>query len=276
MHLYSNLLCKLYFNTVKWDSKYKFIHIINRNNWNKYVSRTKFIKNTFLFLCFRNIYNFWAERSPFWSISSSELTVANVFLLLNYLPCFYLKTNKQTKNLCLLLFMTFIIHLAMSQIKFLPNHFVLILPWLSFNALSPISVTSSNSFKPLFISPLCRVWSTSVTLPLTLFPYKDDRPSLFKAFIRSFSLFIFCWALLHLFCYEVEIIKTRLCCSPLCSMCISPGAITLRSTKVAYGVRYYSIQDSQSALEWLGLYTIFQVQRGNFLCFQVHLYLRGL
>lgn len=92
----------------------------------------------------------------------------------------------------------------------------------------------------------------------------------------SESLFIFCWALLHLFCYEVSIIKTRLCCSPLCSTCISPGAIALQSTKVAYGVRYYSIQDSQSALEWSGLYTIFQVQRGNFLCFQVHLYLRGL
>lgn len=32
--------------------------------------------------------------------------------------------------------MTSIIHLAMSQINFLPNNFALILPWLSFNALS--------------------------------------------------------------------------------------------------------------------------------------------
>lgn len=34
------------------------------------------------------------KEVPFWSISSSELTVVNVFLLLNYLSCCYLKTNK--------------------------------------------------------------------------------------------------------------------------------------------------------------------------------------
>lgn len=88
--------------------------------------------------------------------------------------------------------MTFVIHLAVSQIHFLPNHFVLILFWLTFNALSLISVASSNSFRPLlFISPPCRAWCTPVTFPLTFLPYKDDRPSLFKVFIRSFSLFIF-------------------------------------------------------------------------------------
>lgn len=106
--------------------------------------------------------------------------------------------------------MTFVIHLAVSQINLLPNHFVLILPWLTFNALSLISAASSNSFRPLFLSPLCRAWCTPVTFPLALFPYKDDRPSLFKVSTRSFSLFIFCWALLHLFDYELQITKTRL------------------------------------------------------------------
>lgn len=84
--------------------------------------------------------------------------------------------------------MTFVIHLAARQMKLLPNNFVLILPWLTFNALSLISATSSK----VFISPLRRAWCTPVTFPLTLFPYKDDRPSLFKVFIRSFGLFIFC------------------------------------------------------------------------------------
>lgn len=75
--------------------------------------------------------------------------------------------------------MTFVIHLAVSQIKFWPNKFVLIVPWLTLSALSLISLASSNSFRPLFLSPLGRAWCTPVTLPLTLLPCKDDRPSLF-------------------------------------------------------------------------------------------------
>ena len=203
MYLYSNSLCKLYFNTVQWNSKYKFIHIIHRNKWNKYVSRTRFIKNTLSFLCFRNIYNCWAERSPFWSIPSSELTVVNVFLPLNYFPCFYLKTNKQTKitscfSLWPLLFIWQLVKYTSCQIIL----FSFCLGWHSMPCLSFLSLV--QIVLDHYLSLLCAELGAHQWHSPLLFSLTKMTDPVYLKFLLDLSVSLsFCWALLHLFYYEL-------------------------------------------------------------------------